>query len=108
GGVGFYNNGSKTQFLVNADTFAVTNKHTDGKTDIVKSMFSVVDGVSYINSAFIDDAYIENLMANYISVTRLDALDIYGSTIEGGIVKSAKFEAGEVEGTNIRGSVITG
>ncbi|EPE2648744.1 phage tail tip fiber protein [Vibrio fluvialis] len=110
GGIGFYNDGQTVQFVVNADTFAVTYKQDDGGegVDIVSAVFSVVDGKTYINDAFINDAYITNLTANYINVNTLEALDIYGSTIRGSLIEATTLKGGSIEGTTIYGSVITG
>lgn len=60
GGVGFYNDGVKTSFTVNANLFQVTNGNE------TKPMFYVQDGKTYMDSAYIRS---------------LTAVDIFGGSI---------------------------
>ena len=72
GGVGFFNDGITTKFLVSASNFEVLqgNVHTP--------VFAI-DGAgnTIINSAMIDDAYINNLVAEVISTNQLNTNDLH-------------------------------
>ena len=85
GGVGFYNDGATTSFLVDANRFAVTNG--TGTADVVP--FIVEDGKVIINTAVIDTATIytliaANITAEKIAATlRIDTPEIHGGSITG-------------------------
>lgn len=59
----------QSQFLVNADTFAILNGTGSGGT--VTSPFAVSDGSVYLSSAFIKDASITNAKIDTAAVTTL-------------------------------------
>lgn len=100
GGVGFVNDGTVVQFVVQADRFAII----DPRNDEVKSIFATVvndpvlpDGV-YIDTAFIKAATIAELVAGEINADTVTAgisIDtplITSGTIVGGVIKSPTFE----------------
>lgn len=83
GGVGFYNNGVLTEFLVDANRFAIT----DGTGVETVAPFIVQDGKVYIAKAFIDYAEIYTLIADNITVDKLAALiSITSPIINGGSI----------------------
>lgn len=59
----------QSQFLVNADTFAILNSTANGGT--VTSPFAVSGGSVYLSSAFIKDASISNAKIDTAAVTTL-------------------------------------
>lgn len=95
GGVGFYNDGSITQFTVQSDRFAII----DPRNDQVKSVFATVvndpvlpDGV-YIDTAFIKAATIAELVAG----------DINADTVTAGIsIDSPEINGGKITGSTVR------
>lgn len=68
-GVGNSSGSVQSQFLVNADTFAILNGTGDGGT--VTSPFAVSGGSVYLSSAFIKDASISNAKIDTAAVTTL-------------------------------------
>lgn len=68
-GVGNSSGSVQSQFLVNADTFAILNGTGDGGT--VTSPFAVSGGSVYLSSAFIKDASISNAKIGTAAVTTL-------------------------------------
>lgn len=70
GGVGFYNDGTTTSFLVNADVFALL----DPSGDAVNPFF-VTGGDVYINSAFIANGTIQNAQIQSLVVDKVTGLD---------------------------------
>lgn len=68
-GVGNSSGSVQSQFLVNADTFAILNGTGGGGT--VTSPFAVSDGSVYLSSAFIKDASISNAKIDTAAVTTL-------------------------------------
>lgn len=66
GGVGFYNNGSTTQFLVHADTFAVYSPGSSSLTFAIDNGRVVMSG-AYIEDGTITDAKIYSLAVNKIT-----------------------------------------
>lgn len=84
GGVGFYNDGELTQFLVDANVFAVTNG--DGNTDAV-APFIVRDGKVYISEAYIDVGVVSTLIAELLVAENIIAgVSINSPIIDGGSI----------------------
>ncbi|TKB53309.1 phage tail protein [Ferrimonas aestuarii] len=74
GGVGFYNNGTKTEFLIDADVFAVLARGAD--TEMFNPLV-VANGQVYMRDVLMDFAQVVNL-----DVRRLDALNIKTNNLE--------------------------
>lgn len=72
GGIGFFNDGVATKFLVSADNFEVLQ-------GTQRTAVFAIDGAgnTIINSAIIDDAYINNLVAEVISTNQLNTNDLH-------------------------------
>lgn len=88
-----------SSFVIAADLFKVVSaKNLDSDPAKATSLFAVQGQSVYINHALIDSAEIGNLIANYLRVTTLDAVNIHGSTISGSTIS----------GTTINGSTVTG
>lgn len=66
GGVGFYNNGSTTQFLVNASTFAVLGQ---GSNSVAP--FIVQNGAVYMDTVLIRDGSLSSAKIGSLSVDKL-------------------------------------
>lgn len=89
GGVGFYNDGVTTSFLINANTFAVTG----GDSEVVP--FVIKDGKTVMETALIDHASIYTLIASnvvaeniksslYMHTPIMSAGKVFGSRIQVG------------------------
>ena len=72
GGIGFFNDGANTKLLINAQNLEVYN-------GAIRSSVFAIDGAgnTMINSALIDDAYINNLVAEVISTNQLNTNDLH-------------------------------
>ncbi|GAL22933.1 phage tail fiber protein [Vibrio maritimus] len=81
GGVGFYNNGSTTQFLVNADTFAITHKAANGSTNVVKPVFTVTNGQAFMDKAFIKELESVTINSSTLNSPTINAGHINASTL---------------------------
>lgn len=84
GGIGFYNDGTTTYFVVDANTFAVTGGGTPGSDDLP---FIVKNGVVAIRDAAIDHASIYTLIAANITAETVKAsINITTPAISGGSI----------------------
>jgi hypothetical protein len=66
GGVGFYNDGVKTRFMIHADQFSVYSPGSQSFGMIIEGSKVVMDG-AFIKSASIDSASINNLNVNKLT-----------------------------------------
>ncbi|WP_462166999.1 phage tail tip fiber protein [Pseudoalteromonas sp. GB43] len=89
GGVGFFNDGTETSFVVDAQTFAVT-----GGNDTV-APFIIKDGKTVIDAAVINTAEIFSLVAQNVTAEKIRAGTSFKSpAIEGGSIKGSTLEIG--------------
>lgn len=81
GGVGFYNDGAETSFVVDAQTFAVTG----GSETLVP--FVIKNGKTVMSTALIQDAAIYNLLAANVVAERIDVgVELTSPKIDGGTI----------------------
>ena len=88
GGVGFFNDGSKTSFLIDADVFALISRSATGSV-LRSSPFKVVNGKAYLADAYIDSAVIENLVAGKVTAGYINALNVTAKYVSAGVSVSA-------------------
>lgn len=88
GGVGFFNDGTKTSFLIEADSLALISRNASG-TVLRSSPFKVVNGQAYIADAFIDKATVSTLVAQTVTADYVNALGISANKIAAGSSISA-------------------
>lgn len=87
GGVGFLNDGEKTSFIVDAQTFAVTGGNESVFPFIIK------EGKTVIDSAVIQDASIYNLIAANITAESIKAgISVESPRINGGILEGGSLD----------------
>lgn len=100
GGVGFYNDGVKTSFLIDADVFALISKN--GGSSLVTSPFKVVAGKAYIADAYIDNAVINNIVANKVTASYVNALNVTAKYVSASMsITSPVISGGTLDLTNI-------
>lgn len=87
----------QSQFLVNADTFAVLNSTASGGT--VTSPFTVSGGQVYMDSALIQDASISN--------AKIADASISNAKIQDGAITSAKIGDAAITNAKIRDASVT-
>lgn len=87
----------QSQFLVNADTFAILNGTGSGGT--VASPFTVSGGQVYMDSALIQDASISN--------AKIADASISNAKIQDGAITSAKIGDAEITNAKIRDASVT-
>ena len=89
GGVGFYNDGTKTSFLVDANVFAVTGG--TGTTSVAP--FIVANGKVLMQEALIDSAAIYNLIAANVTAEKVAAsVSLTSPAINGGSITGTTFQ----------------
>ncbi|MFT5116633.1 MAG: hypothetical protein ACI9NY_000155 [Kiritimatiellia bacterium] len=89
GGVGFLNDGNKTSFVVDAQSFTVTG----GESKLFP--FIIKDGKTIIDKAFIQDAEIYNLLAANITAEHVKVgLSFSSPKIKGGSIEGASLSIG--------------
>lgn len=87
GGVGFLNDGEKTSFVVDAQTFAVTG----GEDEVFP--FIIKDGKTVIDQAIIKDASIYNLISANITAENIKAgISITSPHINGGVLEGGSLD----------------
>jgi hypothetical protein len=103
-GFGLYNDGGSSQFLVNADTFAVGKLGASGVLP-----FIVDGGVVYINAAVIKDATIDSAMIADAAVltAHIDNAAITNAKIGALAVGSAEIQAAAIGSAKIGDAAIT-
>ena len=87
----------QSQFLVNADTFAILNSTASGGT--VTSPFTVSGGQVYMDSALIQDASISN--------AKIADASISNAKIQDGAITSAKIGDAAITNAKIRDASVT-
>ncbi|MDH1221177.1 DUF1983 domain-containing protein [Aeromonas caviae] len=93
GGVGFFNDGSKTSFLIDADVFALISRSATGSV-LRSSPFKVVNGKAYLADAYIDSAVIGNLVADKVTASYINALNVTAKYVSAGVSVSAPVISG--------------
>ncbi|WP_425888194.1 hypothetical protein [Aeromonas caviae] len=93
GGVGFFNDGSKTSFLIDADVFALISRSSTGSV-LRSSPFKVVNGKAYLADAYIDSAVIGNLVADKVTASYINALNVTAKYVSAGVSVSAPVISG--------------
>ncbi|MFQ2434095.1 phage tail tip protein [Aeromonas caviae] len=93
GGVGFFNDGAKTSFLIDADVFALISRSATGSV-LRSSPFKVVNGKAYLADAYIDSAVIGNLVAGKVTASYINALNVTAKYVSAGVSVSAPLITG--------------
>ncbi|GJA44494.1 DUF1983 domain-containing protein [Aeromonas caviae] len=93
GGVGFFNDGAKTSFLIDADVFALISRSSTGSI-LRSSPFKVVNGKAYLADAYIDSAVIDNLVAGKVTASYINALNVTAKYVSAGVSLSAPLISG--------------
>ncbi len=93
GGVGFFNDGAKTSFLIDADVFALISRSATGSV-LRSSPFKVVNGKAYLADAYIDSAVIDNLVAGKVTASYINALNVTAKYVSAGVSVSAPVISG--------------
>ena len=93
GGIGFFNDGKETSFLIEADALALISRNAAG-TVLRTSPFKVVNGKAFLSDAYIDNAVIENIVAKKITADYINALSVVASSIVAGASLSAPVISG--------------
>ncbi|MFQ2789953.1 hypothetical protein ACK302_05420 [Aeromonas caviae] len=93
GGVGFFNDGAKTSFLIDADVFALISRSATGSV-LRSSPFKVVNGKAYLADAYIDSAVIDNLVAGKVTASYINALNVTAKYVSAGVSVSAPLITG--------------
>ena len=117
GGIGLYNDGSVTRFIVQANHFAVLP--SVGSSSNIRVPFEVSGGLVYINNAVIRDASITgakiagstitggNIANNTITSAKILDSTIQSTDILNGTIVDADIANGTITGTKIRTATIT-
>lgn len=100
-GFGLYNDGSFSEFLVNADRFAIGKSGVDDYPFIVVTTPTVINGVTvpagvYMNSAFIHEAQIETAMIKNLAVTSAKIASLDVAKLTGGYISASLIDAGSI------------
>jgi hypothetical protein len=96
GGVAFNNDGEMTSFLIDADTFAIT----DGNTELAP--FVVKDGQVVMKKALIDHADIFTLIADNVTAKTIDAtVSLTSPVIDGGSISGTTLDISGTEGKSM-------
>jgi len=105
GGVGFYNDGVSTSFIVDAQTFAITNGTGDESSVLP---FVVRDGIVVMKEAFMDIGVITTLVSELIVVDKLVAtIDIESPVINGGSITGTTLNINDKTTISASGLLVT-
>ncbi len=105
GGVGFLNDGLTTSFIVDAQTFAVTNGTGDDSTVLP---FVITDGSVHMATAMIDTAVIYTLIAQNITAeTVVAAVELSSPLINGGTITGTTLNINDKTTISASGLLVT-